>query len=407
MTNEPKLLSYPLSLGFIGGSTTSAVGYTHFVASKMDNYWRLNAGCFSQDIKYNQETARLYGVSEDRVYENWKQMLQSERGQLDAIVILAPTPIHFEIVTACLEYGYAVICEKALALSSGEIEEIIQLRDKMNSFVAVTYNYSGYPIIRELRKKIESGQLGRILHFQAEMPQEGFIRVDSHGNMPSPQLWRLSDGKVPTIYLDLAVHLHQLIHYLIQKKPLEVIANQDSFGWFPEIVDNVSSLCRYTDGIQGQFWFSKSALGHRNGLRLRIYGSKASAEWYQGNPEEIAVSYANGRREIVDRASPTEIAPNPRYNRFKSGHPAGFIEAFANLYRDIAIALMEYNSLANWHSEEIFGAELALDGLHLLEAMVKSTKTKQWEKIGTQSSHNLKHETISILSDYSIYQSPI
>ena len=403
MKNKQKQFSYPLSLGFIGGSTTSAVGYTHFVASKMDNYWTVDAGCFSQDIKYNQETARTYGINENRVYNNWQEMLNSERGQLDAIVILTPTPIHFEIVTACINNGYAVICEKALALSGAEIEKIIQFRDQMNSFVAVTYNYSGYPMIRELRSKIESGQLGRILHFQAEMPQEGFIRVDSQGNKPSPQLWRLSDGKVPTIYLDLAVHLHQLIHYLIQKKPLEVVTTQDSFGWFPEIVDNVSSLCRYAEGIQGQFWFSKSALGHRNGLRLRIYGSQASVEWYQANPEELIISYADGRREIVDRASPTEIAPNLRYNRFKSGHPAGFIEAFANLYRDIATALVEYKSSTCWQSQEIFGPELALEGLHLLEAMVKSTKTKQWEKIGTVSSQDLRHKSISLLPESSIH----
>ena len=405
MTNEQKQLSYPLSLGFIGGSTKSAVGYTHFIASKMDNCWTLNAGCFSQNVKNNQETAKAYGINENRVYNNWQEMLKSERGKLDAIVILTPTPIHFEVVTACLKYGYAVICEKALALNSAEIEEIIQLRDEMNSFVAVTYNYSGYPIIRELRKKIESGQLGRILHFQAEMPQEGFMRVDSHGNKPSPQSWRLSDAKVPTIYLDLAVHLHQLIHYLIRKKPLEVIATQDSFGWFSEIVDNVSSLCHYAEGIQGQFWFSKSALGHRNGLRLRIYGSQAAAEWYQGNPEELTISYADGRREIVDRASPTEIAPNFRYNRFKSGHPAGFIEAFANLYRDIATALMEYHLLANWHSEEIFGPELALEGLQLLQAMVKSTKTKQWQQVGTASSLEFQHKSTELVSESSIYKS--
>jgi predicted dehydrogenase len=378
MEKEHQSPSPPFSLGFIGGSIKSAVGYTHFVASQMDNNWSLQAGCFSQDLTNNQETARVYGVPKERVYPTWQVMLDVEQNKLDAIVILTPTPMHFEIVCACLEKGYTVICEKALALSSDEIKEIIALRDRMNGFIAVTYNYSGYPMIRELRKKIESGHLGRILHFQAEMPQEGFIRVDSQGNKPSPQSWRLSDGKVPTIYLDLAVHLHQLIYYLIQQKPLEVIATQNSFGWFPEIVDNVSSLCNYTEQIQGQFWFSKSALGHRNGLKLRIYGSQAAAEWYQLNPEEVIISYADGRREIVDRASPTEVATNPCYNRFKSGHPAGFIEAFANLYRDIANVIMDNNLSSNGQSEEVFGPELALEGLNLLEAMVSSHKSREW-----------------------------
>ena len=369
MENELKSQSKPLSLGFIGGSTKSAVGYTHFVASQMDNQWKLKAGCFSQHLQDNQETARIYGIPEERVYSSWQDMLEEERGQLDAVVILVPTPMHFEIVCACLEKGYAVICEKALAMSCYEIEEIIALRDRMNGFVAVTYNYSGYPMIRELQRKIQAGQLGRILHFQAEMPQEGFVRVDAQGNKPSPQSWRLVDGQVPTIYLDLAVHLHQLIDYLIHKKPLAVVATQDSYGWFSEIIDNVSCLCRYAEDIQGQFWFSKSALGHRNGLRLRIYGSQAAAEWYQANPEELVLSYADGRREIVDRASPVDIASNTCYNRFKPGHPSGFIEAFANLYRDLAMALAEYHSSDKWNSKDVFGAELALEGLQFLEAM--------------------------------------
>lgn len=381
MKTEHKSLSPPFTIGFIGGSIKSAVGYTHFVASQMDNKWSLQAGCFSQDGNNNRETARVYGVPEDRVYPTWEAMLDAEKNQLDAIAILTPTPMHFEMVCACLEKGYAVICEKALALSSDEIEKIIALRDRTNGFVAVTYNYSGYPIIRELRHKIKSGQLGRILHFQAEMPQEGFIRVDSQGNKPSPQSWRLSDGKVPTIYLDLAVHLHQLIHYLIQKQPLEVIATQNSFGWFPEIVDNVCSLCRYADGIQGQFWFSKSALGHRNGLKLRIYGSQAAAEWYQANPEELIISHDDGRREIVDRASPTEVAANRGYNRFKSGHPAGFIEAFANLYTDIAATLVKYHSSGIWHSQEVFGPELAMEGFKMLEGMEGSHISKHWVKL--------------------------
>ncbi|PSB55167.1 Gfo/Idh/MocA family protein [Chamaesiphon polymorphus] len=383
MKKECKSLSLPLSLGFIGGSTKSAVGYTHFVASQMDNSWKLAAGCFSHNFRDNQETANVYGVPPERVYESWKEMLDTEQGKLDAVAILTPTPMHFELVKACLERGYAVICEKALAMSSDEIKQIIDLRDKMNGFIAVNYNYSGYPMVRELRSIIKSGQLGQILHFQAEMPQEGFIRVDTGGNKPTPQAWRLLDGQIPTIYLDLAVHLHQLIDYLIQQKPLAVVATQDSFGWFPEIVDNVSSLCRYTEGIQGQFWFSKSALGHRNGLKLRIYGSHASAEWYQANPEELILAYADGRREILDRAARTEIAKDLRYNRFKSGHPAGFIEAFANLYVDIANALIEYNSSGSYHSSEVFGADLALEGLQMLEAMVLSG-SKGWTKTPPQ-----------------------
>jgi predicted dehydrogenase len=371
----------PMSLGFIGGSLNSAVGYTHFVSSAMDNKWSLDAGCFSTNTQQNRESAQVYGVADERVYDTWRNMIEKEKKRLDAIVILTPTPAHFEIVMACLKEDIPVICEKSLATSSEDVGKIIEVRDLRKGFLAMTYNYSGYPIVRELHAMIRKGTLGKILHFQAEMPQEGYIRVDAHGNKPVPQAWRLSDGQVPIIYLDLGTHLHQLIYYLVGQKPIEVIADQNSYGWFPGVIDNVTCLCRYSKGIQGQMWFGKSALGHRNGLKLRIYGSDASAEWYQACPEELVLSYSDGRREIMDRASQVEVANMRCYNRFKSGHPAGFIEAFANLYSDIADCLRQYRTTGKWSSENVFSAELALEGIRLSEAMIKSMDEKAWQMV--------------------------
>lgn len=375
----------PLSLGFIGGSLRSAVGYAHSVACRMDGRWGIVAGCFSTNDLVNQETAQAYDVSADRTYPQWRDMLAQEKQRLDAILILSPTPLHGEMVIGCLEEGIPVICEKSLAVSSAEAQRILDARDASNGFLAVTYNYSGYPMVRELRRIIASGRLGRILHFQAEMPQEGFIRVDAQGNKPTPQWWRLSDGDVPTIHLDLGVHLHQLIYYLTRQQPLAVVADQASNGWFNGIVDNVMCLARYSGSMQGQFWFSKSALGHRNGLRLRIYGSEGSAEWFQANPEELNLAFANGKREILDRASTVEVANMGRYNRFKAGHPAGFVEAFANLYGDVADCLSSYKAIGTWHSDEVCGPELALGGLQFLEAMARSARTRGWCDVAGRS----------------------
>jgi predicted dehydrogenase len=373
--------SLPMSLGFIGGSLNSAIGYTHFVSTAMDNKWTLEAGCFSTDKQRNRESAQLYGVAANRVYDSWHDMIKKEKERLDAIVILTPTPAHFEIAMACLKEDIPVICEKSLVTSSVNVKKLLELRNRKKGFLAITYNYSGYPMVRELRSIIQKGNLGKIIHFQAEMPQEGYIRIDADGNKPVPQSWRLSDGKLPIIYLDLGSHLHQLIHYLVGQKPIAVLADQDSFGWFPEVIDNVTCLCRYSKDIQGQMWFSKSALGHRNGLRLRIYGSEASAEWYQACPEELLLSFSDGRREIVDRASTVEVANMRRYNRFKSGHPDGFIEAFANLYSDIADCLRQYKTTGKWSSEHVFSAELALEGIRMIEAMRKSVDKKSWSKV--------------------------
>jgi predicted dehydrogenase len=380
----PAAPSTPLKLGFIGGSLNSAVGYAHFVSSTMDNQWTIEAGCFSANPQRNKEAAQTYSVASDRVYDNWREMISEEKGRLDAIVTLTPTPLHFEVVTACLQQGVSVICEKSLTTTTAEAEEILELRNQRNLFIAMIYNYSGYPMVRELHDLIRKGALGRILHFQAEMAQEGYIRVDSKGNRPAPQRWRLADGRVPIIYLDLAVHLHQLIHYLIRQRPIEVISDQKSYGWFPEVVDNVTCLCRYSEGVQGQMWFSKSALGHRNGLRLRIYGSDASAEWYQASPEELVLAFADGRREIRDRASSVEVANLRRYNRFKAGHPAGFIEALANLYTDIADCHRQYKATGKWKSDDVFSVELAMEGHQLFDAMIESIDQKTWQAVSSQ-----------------------
>ena len=324
--------------------------------------------------------AETYGIPVSRLHESLETLLAKESGAIDAVVILTPTPDHYRMVEQSLQKNFPVICEKALAMTSKEARALQALSQAKGGFLAVIYNYSGYPMVRELRSMIREGVLGDILHFQAEMPQEGFLRTDDKGYKPVPQEWRQKDGPVPTIHLDLAVHLHELIYYLTGERPIEVVANQASRGWFP-VIDNVSCLARYSNDVQGQLWFSKCALGHRNGLRLRIYGSKASAEWYQHNPEEVFVSFADGRRQIVDRASNAKVSSLPRYNRFKVGHPAGFNEALANLYVDIHAALTGYKATARQESDEVFGAELAIEGLEFLEALVKSCTNGTWQKV--------------------------
>ena len=374
----------PLAIGFIGGSLQSAVGYTHFTACQMDNHWSVAAGCFSRDPYVNRATGQVYRVSADRVYDDWRTLLYQEKHSLDAILVLTPTPSHYEIVIACLEAGIPVICEKALALNTKQAKEILAIQKAHQGFLVVTYNYSGYPMLRVLRQKIRSGKLGKILHFQAEMPQEGFIRTDAQGHKFIPQSWRLADTQmVPTLYLDLAVHLHQLIDYLLGEKPLAVVAHHASHGWF-EVIDNAICLARYTQDIQGQFWFSKSALGHRNGLRLRIFGANAAAEWHQAHPEELLLAHSDGQREVLDRASTcVELAKILKYSRFKAGHPAGFIEAFANLYIDIAHCLWQYKNTGAWHSDEVYSSDLTLENLHFLEAISDSVKQNAWQTVAS------------------------
>jgi predicted dehydrogenase len=366
------------SLGFIGGSLDSAVGHTHQIASKMDGRWQLEAGCFSQKKSVNEKTAVEWGLSSERTYATYEALIEKEQGKLDAIVVLTPTPSHTDIVIKALNAGYAVICEKTLSTSSQEALLIEAAVKRNNGFLAVTLNYSGYPMMRELRHIIQTGKLGKVQQIQIEMPQEGFIRLDSDGNQPQPQMWRLNDGAVPTISLDLGIHLHHIIHYLTQAHPVDVVADQATHGWFKDVVDSVSCMLRYTDDIRCQMWFSKTALGHRNGLKVRVYGDQGSAEWLQTHPEDLLLSYINGKREVLDRASIVDEACLSRYNRFKAGHPAGFIEAFANIYCDIADCYFEYQKTGEYTSNEVFGVAHAVEGLQLFEAIAQSVAKRCW-----------------------------
>lgn len=376
-----------LRLGVLGGALGSAVGRAHHIASRMDGRFEIVAGCFSRNPASNTATADALGLASERCYDDWTRLLASERGQLDALLLLTPTPLHAGMASAALEAGFPVIAEKALAVSSGEAAAIRQSRDAADGFVAVTFNYSGYPAVRELRQKIADGELGRVLHVVAEMPQEGFMRLVGQDNaLPRPQDWRLKDHFIPTVSLDLGVHLHHLIHFLVGETPLRVCATEQSGGHFPGIVDNVHCLADYSGDVAVQLWFGKTSLGYTNGLKIRVFGTLGAAEWYQNDPEHLRLSDNRGQSVIFERSANTASVVNePRYNRFKAGHPSGFIEAFANYYSDIADWVLSYQAGDRSPHPLVAGVEVAEEGLRLMEAISTSARQRTWVELRAQA----------------------
>jgi predicted dehydrogenase len=371
-----------MKLGFIGGGTNSAVGATHRIASQMDHRWEIVAGCFSQEEQVNAETGVLCGVEPRRVYGNWEELLRSEVGSLDAVAVLTPIPLHKEIVLRALERRFPVICEKALAVSSADAREMREAAEQRKGFLAVTYNYTGYPMLRELRRMVRDGAVGAVNQVHVEMPQEGYVRVNQEGKPNVPQAWRLVDDVVPTLSLDLGAHLHNIVGFLTGETPVEAVAVHGSHGAFRQVVDNAIGMVRYSSGFICHMWYSKCALGHRNGLRVRVYGEKGSAEWYQANPEVLNWCDARGNQRTHDRSSADAVVSSePRYDRFKVGHPAGFIEAFANHYYDLADCLELFRQTGEFQSPWVFGGDHAEEGLRLLEALAKSAKSKCWEGV--------------------------
>ncbi len=368
-------------MAFIGGNINSAIGITHKIASQMDSKFVLVSGAFSRNEDVNQKTAEEYNIDKSHVYSNYKELLIKEKNNVDVIIVLVSTDLHEEIVINCLNAGYSVICEKSLATSYEAGKNIIETAKKNNQFLAVTYNYTGYPMLRVLKQKIKEEYLGKIISINIEMPQEGYIRLKNDGSKPVVQKWRLHDYKIPTISLDLGTHLHNMIAFLTEETPLQITAEENSYGFFKDIVDDVKCLVKYTNNLSVNMWYSKSALGNRNGLKIRIYGTNASAEWYQMEPEILKIAKNDGVLINYDRSNDTNIGLLSRYNRFKAGHPIGFIEAFANYYVDLYKALSDFKLYGKFSSDYILSIDKTLEGLKLFENAHKASMEKNWIKL--------------------------
>lgn len=369
-----------LKIGFLGGGTNSAIGRVHEIACRMDHRFDFQAGCFSRHVDVNKKSGEAYGIDPSRIYTSLSEMITKEKNVLDAIAVLTPPDQHAKQIIEVLDAGLAVICEKPLATSNTEAEEIRTVLKRTNGFLGITYNYLAYPMMRELADMITAGKLGKICQIQLEMPQEGFMRLRKDNKKPFvPQEWRLHDYGVSTVSLDLGSHLHMFVNFLTGEQPIKVAAMGGSTGNFENLNDFGMCLAKYTNDISVGVWFTKTALGFRNGLRVRIYGTEGSAEWVQENPEVLNMADRLGQHYKFDRAHPdARIANQDRYTRFKAGHPAGFIEAFANCYSDLADAITAHKEGKAYTSNYVTGIDAAQEGLRFLEAIADATENEHW-----------------------------
>lgn len=369
-----------MKLGFIGGGINSAIGTTHKIAAQMDNRFVVHSGCFSRQKKICKETAEVWNI--EKYDTDFIKYLDEEQNNIDAVVVLTPTNFHTPVILEALKRNIPVICEKTLTDSLSDAKQIKTAIEQNNGFLAVTYNYTGYPMVRELEAMVRHGKLGDVIQVNIQMPQESFIRLDPMGNIPVPQSWRLKDGDIATVSLDLGTHVSNLVSFLTGEKPIEVVAKANSYGHF-DVIDNIMCLLRYTGGIDCHMWYSKSALGHKNGLKVEVYGTKGSAIWYQMDPEFLEYNDNAGRNIMLDRSSKEILVANtPKYNRFKSGHPAGFIEAFANHYLDIHDALHTYRTeKGRPYNRYVFDIHESIRELSLMRSIERSIQNNRWEQI--------------------------
>lgn len=325
-------------IGFIGGGVNSTIGEVHKISCQLDGKWKLVSGFFSRNKKINYKTLISYGLDSLVEYKNIDDYLKREVNNLDAIAILVPTPSRFKILKKVLAYNIPIICEKPLLPTFDEFKKLDKIINK-KYFLKVTYNYLGYPLVKELREIISRGILGKIQQYDFEMPQDAFTGLSS--KKIKPKKWRLKDNFIPNISHDLGSHLLSFSQLLFKENPEGIFSNYYSHSK-KKIIDNGRFFLTYKSGITGNLWISKTVNGIRNGLKIRVFGDKKSAEWLQTEPDKLTIMSNNGSIENIDNLTYGFQANKKKYNRYKVGHASGFLEAFANMYSDFSDDLQDY-----------------------------------------------------------------
>ena len=367
-----KPLRKPIKVAMIGGGVNSAVGRVHEIAMKMDNEFELVAGCFSRNTELNAESGRQYNVPAHQLYPSAEAMIDAVANEVDAVVIATPIKSHAQYIHLALDHNLRVISDKPLLANVQECNALLARIKPDNTQVFSIFNYTGYPAVREMKHRVESGAIGTVFKVMVEMPQDSYMRLSNQNKTHAIQAWRLEDGDISCVSLDLFVHLHSLVNFVCGNTPQAVTAWQRAITHVaPGLIDEVDAVIQYNNNLMVNAWYGKAVLGYRNGLRIRVFGTKGSLQWHQEQPELIEAADEAGNRTLLDRISTdSEVTAQPRYNRFKAGHPSGFIEAFANYYADIAQAMRDEKLNAYTLSTGV-----AAEGLALSQAIAQASAT--------------------------------
>ena len=329
-----------IKLGMVGGGEGAFIGEVHRIAARMDERFQLCAGALCSDPERSLKSALDLGLPEDRSYSDYKEMAISESQRDDGInfvSIVTPNHLHHPIAKAFLEVGINVICDKPMTMNSEEAQELIDISESSDLIFAVTYNYSGYPLIREAREIIKKGDLGSIRIIKVEYIQDWLTEpIEKTGQKQAS--WRVDPKKsgIGGSIGDIGTHAFHLAHFVTQQLPNKISADLSCFVEGRELDDNAHILMRYESGAKGMIWSSQVAPGNENNLKIQIYGEKGGLIWQQESPNELILNLLNQPSKRLTRGSSFVGDQSARLTRIPAGHPEGYLEGFANIYREVA-----------------------------------------------------------------------
>ena len=372
-----------LNLGIVGGGFKSWIGHVHRIAARYDDQYEIVAGVFSRNVKSSIEFGRKIGISKDRCYSNYKQMATEESKRNDGInvvSIMTPPSSHQIIAETFIDKNINIISDKPFA---GNLEQAKKLYKKIKSNkkikYALTHNYSAYPMVREAKVLIEKGKIGKVEYVNVEYVQDWSDGKNiTIKNAKKNLKWKLDNKIVGTsaVLNEIGTHAYHLASYISGLKGKTIFADIKQISKKIKMDDNAQVMINFTNGAKGMFWTSVMAKGGVYGLRIRIFGSKGSIEWVQNDPGYLKFNPATGAVKLLERGF-HNAELSKKFSRIKFGHPEGYLDAFANIYREFATSLKGNNKQRNFFPNEDEGFETA----KFIEACKISSRKKRWVKI--------------------------
>lgn len=368
----------PLRLGLLGGGPGSFIGAVHRMAAGLDGRFTLVAGAFSRSLDKSQAQAARWGVATDRAYDGIEAMLADEQARedgIEAIAIATPNDSHFAITKAALEAGLPVICDKPMTATLAEAEALAPIVAASGRPFALTYTYTGYAMIREARARVAAGAIGRVRKIMIDYPQGWLSDAIEGENVQAG--WRTDPARAGAggAIGDIGVHAFQLAEYVSGLQASELVADLPRVVPGRRLDDDCNILLRFAGEVPSVLTASQIATGERNGLRLRIYGDKGGLEWCHDAPGDLILRWPDARTEIVHAGAPSLSPDAQRAIRLPSGHPEGFIEAFATLYSDFADAI---HGIPGQLDTVLPGIGDGLRSMRFVDCAVRSHEARAW-----------------------------
>ena len=372
-----------LKLGIVGGGPNSWIGNIHRIASRIDGKYIICAGSFSRDAKLSRSFGSTLNIENNRCYSNYKIMADTESKRedgIDVVAIMTPPGSHQEIAEYFIKKNFNVISDKPFAATYEQAKKLYSTITKNKKIVyGLTHNYSAYPMVRMAKKLVSDGKIGNIENVNVEYVQDW-----SKGNVVTAKnakkvfRWKI-DKKIvgsSAVLNEIGTHAYHLSNYITGLKGSSLFADIKKFHKNINLDSNAQVMINYENGAKGIFWTCISARGGNYGLRIRIFGSKASLEWVQNDPNYLRFNPAKGAVKILEKAF-HEADFSSNFARVKPGHPEGYVDAFANIYNEVADRILSNNKKKNYYYPTAYEGLLTARFIH---NCIHSSRNKKWVK---------------------------